>query len=34
MTHINAYLNFNGNCREAMTFYAECLGGEAIYANC
>jgi PhnB protein len=28
MTHINAYLNFNGNCREAMTFYAECLGGE------
>jgi PhnB protein len=28
MTHINAYLHFNGNCREAMTFYKECLGGE------
>ncbi len=24
---INAYLTFNGNCREAMTFYQECLGG-------
>jgi len=22
------YLYFNGNCREAMTFYKECLGGE------
>ena len=22
------YLNFNGNCLEAMTFYAEVLGGE------
>ncbi len=28
MAHINAYLHFNGNCREAMTFYKECLGGE------
>ena len=28
MTQINAYLNFNGNCREAMTFYQQCLGGE------
>jgi len=28
MTQINAYLGFNGNCREAMTFYQECLGGE------
>ena len=28
MTQINAYLHFNGNCREAMTFYKECLGGE------
>ena len=28
MTQINAYLNFDGNCREAMTFYKECLGGE------
>lgn len=22
------YLTFNGNCREAMTFYRACLGGE------
>jgi PhnB protein len=28
MTRINAYLNFNGKCREAMKFYHECLGGE------
>ena len=25
---INSYLTFSGNCREAMTFYQECLGGE------
>ena len=30
MTHINAYLNFNGQTREAMTFYQECLGGELV----
>jgi PhnB protein len=28
MTNIKAYLNFNGNCREAMHFYQSCLGGE------
>jgi PhnB protein len=28
MTQINTYLTFNGNCRDAMTFYKECLGGE------
>ena len=28
MAQINAYLTFDGNCREAMTFYKECLGGE------
>jgi PhnB protein len=28
MTQINTYLTFNGNCREAMTFYQSCLGGE------
>jgi PhnB protein len=28
MTQINAYITFNGNCREAMTFYRGCLGGE------
>jgi PhnB protein len=30
MTKLNPYLNFNGKCREAMTFYQECLGGELI----
>ena len=28
MAQLNPYLNFNNNCREAMTFYKECLGGE------
>jgi len=28
MTKIRAYLTFNGNCREAMTFYKQTLGGE------
>ncbi len=28
MKQINSYLTFNGNCREAMIFYQECLGGE------
>ena len=30
MTQISAYLHFNGNCREAMTFYQQCLGGELV----
>lgn len=28
MAQINAYINFNGNCREAMNFYKESVGGE------
>ena len=28
MMSINSYLTFNGNCREAMTFYKQCLGGK------
>jgi PhnB protein len=28
MKEITPYLNFNGNCREAMTFYQRCLGGD------
>jgi PhnB protein len=28
MKEMNAYLNFDGNCREAMEFYAKCLDGE------
>lgn len=30
MTHIGCYLTFNGNCRQAMTFYQECLGGDLL----
>ena len=25
---INAYLNFDGNCEEAIAFYAQCLDGK------
>lgn len=28
MKKISAYLTFNGNCREAMGFYQNCIGGE------
>ena len=28
MKNVISYLTFNGNCREAMQFYKECLGGE------
>jgi PhnB protein len=28
MTPIAAYLNFDGDCREAMAFYQQCLGGK------
>lgn len=28
MKAINAYLVFNGNCREAMQFYSKCFGGD------
>jgi len=28
MTQINAYAGFNGDCRKAMEFYRECIGGE------
>ena len=31
MKGIQTYLNFDGNCREAMTFYKECLGGEVFF---
>jgi len=30
MSNINGYLTFNGNCREAMQFYKNCLGGELV----
>jgi PhnB protein len=30
MTQINSYLTFSGNCRDAMTFYKRCLGGELV----
>ena len=28
MAQLNPYLNFDNNCREAMTFYKDCFGGE------
>lgn len=28
---INSYLTFNGNCRQAMTFYKKCLGGKLTF---
>ncbi len=28
MAKLNAYITFTGNCREAMSFYKDCLGGE------
>jgi PhnB protein len=28
MAQLNPYLLFDGNCREAMTFYKNCLGGD------
>jgi PhnB protein len=31
MTYINTYITFNGNCREAMNFYQECLGGDLFF---
>ena len=30
-TQINSYLTFSGNCREAMMFYKECLGGDLVF---
>lgn len=30
MVQLNPYLTFNGNCREAMLFYQQCLGGELL----
>ena len=27
---IHSYLTFNGNCREAMSFYQDCLGGDLV----
>ncbi|MGC4021723.1 MAG: VOC family protein [Cyclobacteriaceae bacterium] len=29
-TLLNPYLGFNGKCREAMTFYQQCLGGDLV----
>lgn len=33
MREITPYLNFDGNCREAMTFYQQCIGGELHVMN-
>lgn len=29
--NIHSYLTFSGNCREAMIFYQDCLGGELVF---
>lgn len=31
MSQFIAYLTFDGNCREAMTFYGKCFGGEVVF---
>ncbi len=31
MIKLHSYLTFNGNCREAMTFYSDCLEGELTF---
>jgi PhnB protein len=31
MSVIQPYLTFSGNCREAMNFYRDCLGGELFF---
>ena len=28
MIHLSPYIFFNGNCREVLSFYQRCLGGE------
>jgi len=28
MPRLNAYLNFDGTCKQAMEFYKDCLGGD------
>lgn len=30
MAKLNPYLNFDNNCREAMNFYKEVVGGELV----
>jgi PhnB protein len=31
MKFVTPYLTFNGNCRQAMSFYQKCLGGELFF---
>lgn len=33
MISVHAYITFNGNCREAMTYYQKCLGGELLFQS-
>ena len=33
MARLNSYLNFNDQCREAMNFYKDCLGGELFFTT-
>ena len=33
MLGIKPYLTFNGNCKEAINFYKEALGGEILFTQ-
>jgi PhnB protein len=33
MAQLSPYLSFNDNCREAMNFYKDCLGGELTFTT-
>ena len=33
MFGVQPYINFNGNCREAIEFYKDALGGEILYVQ-
>jgi PhnB protein len=33
MFGVQPYINFNGNCREAIEFYRDTLGGEILYTQ-
>lgn len=33
MKQLATYLNFDGNCREAMTFYGKCLGADVQFST-
>jgi uncharacterized glyoxalase superfamily protein PhnB len=34
ISNLYPYINFNGNCEAALTFYQSCLGGEIKLLSC